>query len=839
MEYIKLAGAAVLPVFVSVVFFLLDRNTPFGKINGKIKQVIYGIVFGGLAILGTEAGIPIGGAQINCRDAAVLIAGLMFGSPAGLIAGTIGAAERWFAVLWGVGSFTRVACTLSTFAAGVYAACLRKYMFENKKPGWFMSFTLGVVIEVFHMTMVFVTNMADAAKAFDTVKTASLPMILSNGLSVMLASVFLSVLLREKIVPHHEKVNISQTVQRWLLITVTLAFGVTSYFVFSLQNKIAEEQTASTLETSLSEVAADIKNSAKYGAELDERIYDMALNRTVGKTGYIVILDSELRIVSLPSVYSADGSLIGSDFPGTEDEKTVFRNALGGEEKIYGPSEGLIEDEQCFISFMPSDGYIIAAVLPEKEAYEARNVAFCVNVFMEILVFAVLFIQIYMLIKRVVVNQIKSINSSLAKITGGDLNETVDVRTNAEFASLSDDINKTVEVLKKYIDEASARINSELEFARTIQSSALPNVFPAFPRRKDFDIYACMDAAKEVGGDFYDFYITESDMLNFLIADVSGKGIPAAMFMMRAKTEIKSLTENGLAVNDVFTRSNADLCEGNDAGMFVTAWQAGLDLTNGKVRFANAGHNPPLIKRNGGEFEYFKSRPGFVLAGFDDFEYTAQEFSISPGDIIFLYTDGVTEAVNTNKELFGEKRLLETVNAAPSDDMKKFCEYVRQRVDVFADGAEQFDDITMLAVKYTGAPTISFPAASIKDITEVTEFAERELEKIGCPLKTVYQINVVIDEIYSNIVRYGYPDCTGPVSVQIIERNSPHSVYIRFADEGIPYNPLTNEDPDVSLPLEERGGGGLGIFIVKKTMDDIKYKYENGQNILTVKKLLE
>ncbi len=200
----------------------------------------------------------------------------------------------------------------------------------------------------------------------------------------------------------------------------------------------------------------------------------------------------------------------------------------------------------------------------------------------------------------------------------------------------------TVAALKRYIDEAAARIDKELEFAKNIQSSALPSVFPAFPQRKDFDIHATMHTAKEVGGDFYDFYITDGNILNFLIADVSGKGIPAAMFMMRAKTQLKSLTESGLSMDEVFTRGNNGLCEGNDAGMFVTAWQGGLNLETGLVSFANAGHNPPLVKHKDGSFEYLKSRAGLVLAGMEGLKYKEQELNLSAGDIIFLYTDGVT-----------------------------------------------------------------------------------------------------------------------------------------------------------------------------------------------------
>jgi sigma-B regulation protein RsbU (phosphoserine phosphatase) len=212
-----------------------------------------------------------------------------------------------------------------------------------------------------------------------------------------------------------------------------------------------------------------------------------------------------------------------------------------------------------------------------------------------------------------------------------------------------------------------------------------------------------MDTAKEVGGDFYDFYFVNEDTLAFLIADVSGKGIPAAMFMMNAKAVLKSYAESGLDVNKVFTLGNEKLCEGNDAGMFVTAWMGFLNTKTGEVTFANAGHNPPLVRHADGSFEYLKARAGFVLAGMEGVKYRKNELQLAPGDVIYLYTDGVTEATNINDELYGEDRLLALLNANKEASMEELCKLVKEDVFAFAGEAPQFDDITMLALKYCGA----------------------------------------------------------------------------------------------------------------------------------------
>lgn len=931
ITYGKIAVAALLPVIISVVFYLLDKFTAFGKIKYKYRQVIYGVFFGVLAVLGTHFGIPISGAQVNCRDAAVLTAGLFFGAPAGIIAGIIGGVERWIAAYWGIGVFTKIACTVSTILAGFYAGLLRKYMFDNKKPSTFISLAIGTVIEVFHMTMVLVTHPGDQNTSLEIVKTCSVVMIPANGLSVMISAFIFSLIEKRKKKAKGNQARISQTIQRWLLVTVVLAFSVTSLFILNFQNSIADSQADSLLTLALEETTADISDASdsnllslaymakneletsslediaekysfteislvdengiisessdpdnvgfdfssgkqaaeflcllgdvqdfvqEYGPMTEDRetcrkfagiktdtgflqvgydeeniqkdmakqIVGITKNRHVGQTGYVMILDSHLNIISAPS------SLLN-------------KNLAQASPRVEMPDVNItfdmtINDIECRCRYQIAEGYYIFSVLPEAEAIQMRDAVITVNSFMEILVFAILFILVYLLIKKVVVNQIKTVNNSLAKITAGDLNEVVNVRSNEEFSSLSDDINSTVDTLKQYIAEASARIDAELEFAKNIQASALPNVFPAFPKRKDFEIYASMQPAKEVGGDFYDFYITDNDTLNFLIADVSGKGIPAAMFMMRAMTELKSLTEAEQSIDEVFNHGNEALCAGNDAGMFVTAWQGGLDLATGVVRFANAGHNPPLVRHSDGKFEFLKSRSGFVLAGMEGVRYKMQELALAPGDIIYLYTDGVTEATNVQGELYGEERLLTVLNSDYFESTEEVCKLVKGDVDAFVGDAPQFDDITMVALKYVGIPSVHFDEATIQDITTVTDFVEAELEKIDCPMKIVMQINVAIDELFSNIVRYGYPDKSGPITVKFILHDDPKTVYIRFEDEGIPYNPLTKEDPDITLSAEERSIGGLGVYVVKKTMDDVKYKYEDGKNILTIKKFI-
>lgn len=430
-----------------------------------------------------------------------------------------------------------------------------------------------------------------------------------------------------------------------------------------------------------------------YGAErfqqdIDEFVVGVTRNRHVGSGGCIVIADEEWNIVS--DRYGNEGKNLNVTglWIGDRPEDQVFTA------DVYG--------QISYCMYHTTEGYRIVAVMPQSEAALSRNVSVIVTTAMQIVVFVALFIMIFVLVKQLVVNNIYQINNSLSAITEGKLDTVVDVRSHVEFDDLSNDINSTVDTLKHYIADANARIDAELAFAKAIQHSALPSVFPPYPNRKEFDIHATMHTAKEVGGDFYDFYFVDEDTLAFLVADVSGKGIPAAMFMMQSKTLLKSCTESGMSVEQVFTTANDKLCENNDAGMFVTAWMGLLNVKTGQLTFANAGHNPPLLRRADGSFEYLKTRAGFVLAGTEGIRYRKNEQQLNPGDTIYLYTDGVTEATDTAENLYGEDRLLTLLNKQQSVSAKDICEAVKTDVDAFAGEAEQFDDITMLCLTYYG-----------------------------------------------------------------------------------------------------------------------------------------
>ena len=562
---------------------------------------------------------------------------------------------------------------------------------------------------------------------------------------------------------------------------------------------------------------------------LNEFVIDVTKARHVGTSGFVVVLDEDLCIVTDDEHIDNHISTLGIE-PPEEMAKGQTATMLYYDDFVGGT--------ECMYVFKFVEGYCLIAAMPVAEAMFMRDASMLTSVFMQVIIFATLFVFIYILIKRVIINNLQKINDTLGRITKGDLNVTVDVRSSREFSSLSDDINSTVSTLKRYIAEAAARIDKELEYAKQIQLSALPT---NFPQNEDFGIYAQMIAAKEVGGDFYDFYKLNDTTVAFLAADVSGKGIPAAMFMMTAKTIIKDLAESGMAVNDIFTKANEKLCENNESGMFVTAWMGILDLTTGKMQFANAGHNPPLLKRVNGDFEYLKTRAGFVLAGMEGIRYRVGELTLYPGDRLFLYTDGVPEATNTQNKLYGEDRLLTFANQNALVEATAFLPTLKANIDEFVGEAPQFDDITMLMFDYKpkqgGVHVVNktFPAR-LDALDDVLGFVDQTLESCECPVKSQTAICVALEEIFVNIAHYAYGGKDGDVELSIGFDAANRTVTFCMRDKGIPFDPLNKPDPDITLSAEEREVGGLGIFIVKKTMDTVTYAYQNGENILTMMK---
>ena len=458
------------------------------------------------------------------------------------------------------------------------------------------------------------------------------------------------------------------------------------------------------------------------------------------------------------------------------------------------------------------------------------------------------FAIVFQLLNRFVGRRIDETNAALDRVTAGDLEARVPAQETLEFESLENGINTTVDTLKGWIAEAESRMDAELETARAIQESALPRIFPPFPDILRFDIYASMEAAKHVGGDFYDFFLIGDDCdpnmgkLGFVMADVSGKGVPAALFMMKAKALLRDYVGSGMELGEAVSEANRQLVEGNDAGMFVTAWVGVLDYGTYHVDYVNAGHNPPLFWSRDGGWQWMRQKSGPVL-GLFEMPYRSHSVDCVPGDTFLLYTDGVTEAFDVNEALYGEKRLLAVAEEGYRSHPRELLEAVRADVATHAAGAEQSDDITILALEVGVPPeitaTLEVPA-DIAQLDKVNEFLHSELNRRLCPQRVQNQLDIAVEELFVNVCHYAYRDAPagteGKVLIQRTFNADPPSIVVDIIDEGAPFDPLAKPDAVTPGNIEDVPIGGLGILMAKKCTDDMRYERVDGTNVVSILK---
>ena len=555
-------------------------------------------------------------------------------------------------------------------------------------------------------------------------------------------------------------------------------------------------------------------------------------------------------------VFDSTGTPIGATDPVSSYFDEVWETYTKGTK----PDSYLVRHSQKYgyltSSMLPvidSQGNIVALLLVDvwmKVIISTLRTYILNTVVISLTVLAAFGIIYWFVMRRSFIRPLMRIRDNVTEFAQNDTVITTsldDIRTRDEIQELAESISCMEKDIVTYIDNIKTitaekeRIGAELNVATQIQADMLPRIFPPFPDRMEFDIYATMDPAKEVGGDFYDFFLVDDDHLCLVMADVSGKGVPAALFMVIAKTLIKNQAQQGKCPSEILYNVNNQLCEGNEAEMFVTVWLAIIELSTGRGVAANAGHEHPAIRRANGQYELVVYRHAPAVAAMENIRFREHEFELHPGDALFVYTDGVPEATDARDELFGTERMLEALNREPEADPQALLGNVREAIDGFVGDADQFDDITMLSLHYSGnaaeAAELSLEAAD-ENLDRVIAFVDERLEALDCLPHEQMQIDVAVEELFINIAHYAYAPQTGPVTVRVETEKDPKAVSITFIDGGTPYDPLAKADPDITASVEERPIGGLGIYMVKQSMDSVDYRCQNGRNMLTIRKKL-
>ena len=382
-------------------------------------------------------------------------------------------------------------------------------------------------------------------------------------------------------------------------------------------------------------------------------------------------------------------------------------------------------------------------------------------------------------------------------------------------------------------DMKQERIGSELHIAQQIQQSMLPKVFPPFPERNDIDIYGMLLPAREVGGDLFDFFIRD-EKLFFCIGDVSGKGVPSAMVMAQVLSLFRSLMSRGNNPAHIMVSLNEVFCHHNESNMFITFFVGVLDLPTGRLRYCNAGHDRPIIVGQGS----LEANPHLPLGVFDDVKYETQETQLENGTTLFLYTDGLTEAMNKQHEMFRLELVMETLVEKESCQM--LVEHMQETVKTFVQGAEQSDDMTMLAIRYHRPDNVYILDESIvlksdlKEIRDLNNFIKKVGGALSLDEKMTRKIRLAVEEAVVNVMEYAYPEGKKG-DVIVAAKADSNRLKIIITDQGKPFDPTQKEKADVSLTAEERPIGGLGLLLVRELMDSINYEREGNSNVLTLR----
>ncbi len=475
--------------------------------------------------------------------------------------------------------------------------------------------------------------------------------------------------------------------------------------------------------------AGELRGVVGVTVTLDEMLE--VISNQVKDIGYAFLLDEQGEVIAFPALKQAEKIMDYQQDNLLETDNPALREIVGSMVKGEdGFSKIRLESGEKFMGYAPisETGWSLAVVISAEKALKVaadteknimeytektkerlKEIMLEMQTIVALMFGLILLLAVFIAVKmsNKISKPILDLKQGVQKVGQGDLDYSLDIRTGDEIEALAEAFNRMTGDLKQYIHNlqettaAKEKIESELQVANKIQASMLPRIFPPFPQRREFDIWAGMDPAREVGGDLFDFFFINESTFCFVIGDVSGKGVPASLFMVIAKTLLKNEALRNTSPEQILHNVNNALCEDNDECMFVTGFICIIDLKTGLAQFANAGHNPPLFSRSEDRaFAYLKMESGFILGGMEEFEFNKETLQMQPGDVLLLYTDGVTEAMDIQGRQYSPERLQEVVSGAEIRDMHELISIVQEDVQKFAGQAEQSDDITMLAFRF-------------------------------------------------------------------------------------------------------------------------------------------
>ena len=579
--------------------------------------------------------------------------------------------------------------------------------------------------------------------------------------------------------------------------------------------------------------------SLEWFAEMVNSIkpYPNAYNLMIGRGGaYLVHYNSEYILnETLSGIAQARGDVQMVD---------TAQRMMGGEQGI---GEFEREGERFYLLYAPIEatGWSVAVACLHSDIFagveSVRKYSYIAGIICLLLVAVICFVAI----RRMTRPLIKIAGAATEIANGNLLAELPEISGDDEMCTLHDSFANMQQSLLKYVDELQLtaankeRIESELRIARAIQMDMVPKVFPPFPEREDVDLYSQLKPAREVGGDLYDFFIAD-EKLHFIIGDVAGKGIPASLVMAVTCRLYRTIANNVATPEGIVSTLNDALSESNDSNMFCTAFVGILDLKSGELRYCNAGHNPPIVLRSSGDVEALSVVPNLAMGIWQGFEYRGESCMLDGGSTLFMYTDGVTEAESDDKELYGEQRLMSVLKRHTSSAPRHIVDALLEDIAEHVGGADQTDDITMLCCSLgdlrdrEGCRRIVL-RNNIEEIARMQGFIDELVAELCLTAEDAFNIHLALEEAVSNVIMYAFPEGEQH-DITLTVRHVDDTLIFRVIDAGQEFDPTLQPDADVTLSLEQRPIGGLGIFLIRRIMQRVEYHRIDGNNILTMVK---
>lgn len=845
-------------VIAFAVFMLascLNNISRFNKLNPIAKQIITGILLSLLSIISTHFfSIYAKGAIVSLDQILPLLAAFNFGFMAATIVGIVGIIDSfYFAYLNGLPQYMDVACAFTIAVVTVLSICIKHFLYKDKRVYASETVSLALCVAIVYSIFLVMFRVGVVGGVEDTVSeytslgiaqaTSIVYFVLTtsfilNVLStfVMYLSIFISSAIKNKVkfssffTPKLNKVKegIYYYVQ-WIILTILILILFISISISSVVVWSSKEDSLKAFVKSeiLALIDASIENNV-----IDQNIAMSTAQAWSDDNAIFCVLDSNKN------------PLWENDFI-----KNFAENAINesSEYSLYNIECNNTTFSSMWIEYQ---GYYFIYFLAEYVLFTEGYLAVIIFLIIQILIFIVLTFSLKAIISTFFVKKLENVNNSLIKITNGNLKEKVRFYNYYEFDELASYINNTVDSLKSFTEKEKVRQAEDIKLATTIQKSSLPNTFPAFPYNSEFDIYSYYNAAKNIGGDYFDYFFLTKTKLLFTIGDVSGKGIPAALFMMKAKTAYKIFSRKSSSPAQILYQINNYLTVDNDAWMFATCWLGVLDIWTGELKYAVAGHTSPVyIWQNDNKLKFLDvDTPNIALGSIQDAKYQEYSCVMKPFDKLILYTDGLTEGRNESNELYGEDRLLKVAEKNIYSDCITTCRNIYNDHKNFTGNAEQFDDICILILRYLKLEEDIFVDgvleseisinADIQNLNKIQSFLLDNTKVTNAPESINKSLAVLTDELFSNLVNRAYDDSESIITLklEINETKDKNFIKIQFIDHLKKFNPLDANAPGIFKGRNKRLNDNLGIIIVKDLADEISYEYVNNSNCLTIVK---